>query len=568
MRLLLPVLLALAASAAPDAPAPADAGPKTFVNLTTRGWFTLDPAAAFDAVSFIAVGNVYEPLITFKSAAETDSFVPFLAAEVPTVENGLLSSDRRTYRFPIRKGVLFHEGSTLTPEDVRYSLLRFMLTDVEGGPSGLLLKPVLGVYSTRGADGRIALDFKAASDAVTVDGDHVVVRLAAPDPVFLKVLASQPLVVSKAWAAVHGEWDGSEASWTSFNNRPVEKSALHSRMNGTGPFRLAEADEKDAHLTLARHDLYWRPKAALAEVHLRAEPGRAVRLCKLENGDADAAYFEAADYWDVSTLADVQVVDSAPGAGLGDVLFFTFDVDKGAEGLGPGTPADLFSDKDVRAGTAFALDYERYLRRGLAGRGRRTNAAIPESLLPNQGKPPFRYDLEKARALFKKARGGALWEQGFSVTLTFSPSNASRMALAELVRDGLARVNPKFKVAIRTMPSKALYAEAEAHRLPLFIAGYAADYPDARSFANGMLHGTGYYPKAQRFSDRELDALVEAGSWRAAVKRAHELVPHVTTYEPSRFSAARKSVKGFDNDQNVNNMGVEDYPYFYAYSKE
>lgn len=560
MRLLLAALLALPASAA--------AGPKTFVNLTTRGWFTLDPAAAFDAVSFIAVGNVYEPLIAFKSASETDAFVPFLSAEVPTRENGNLSEDLRTYRFPIRKGVVFHEGSTLTPEDVRYSLLRFMLTDVEGGPSSLLLKPVLGVYSTRGPDGAVTLDFKAASEAVTVDGDHVVVRLAQPDPVFLKVLASQPLVVSKAWAVVHGEWDGSEAAWKAFNNRPVEKSALHARMNGTGPFRLAKADEKDAHLTLTRHGHYWRPKAALEEVHLKAEPGRAVRMCKLENGDADAAYFEAADYWDVEALSDVQVVDSAPGAGLGDVLFFTFDVDKASDGLLDGTPADIFADRDVRAGTAFALDYERYLKRGLAGRGRRTSAAIPESMLPNQGKAPFRYDLEKARALFKGARGGALWEKGFSVTLTFSPSNASRMALAELVRDGLARVNPKFKVVIKTMPSKALYAEAEAHRLPLFIAGYASDYPDARSFANGMLHGSGYYPKAQRFSDPELDGLIEARSWRAAVKRAGELVPHVTTYEPSRFSAARKWVKGFDNDQNVNNMGVEDYPYFYSYSKE
>lgn len=560
MRLLLALLLAAASPSAA-------AGP-TFVNLTTRGWFTLDPAAAFDAVSVIAVGNVYEPLVTFKSASETDVLVPFLASEVPSRENGLLSEDLRTYRFPIRKGVLFHEGSTLTPEDVRYSLLRFMLSDVEGGPSSLLLKPVLGVYSTRGPDGKVALDFKAAAEAVTVDGEHVVVRLAKPDPVFLKVLASLPLVVCKAWAAVHGEWDGSEATWKDFNNRPVEKSAFDRRMNGTGPFRLSAADAKSGHLTLARHDLYWRPKAALAEVQLRAEPGRAVRLCKLENGDADAAYFEAADYWDVSGLADVQIVDSAPGAGLGDVLFFTFAVDPSSDGLLDGTPGDLFADRDVRAGTAFALDYERYLRRGLAGRGRRTSAAIPERLLPSQGKPPFRYDLDRARSHFKKARGGKLWEDGFSVTLTFSPSNSSRMALAEAVRDGLARVNPKFKVAIKAMPSKELYAQAEAHRLPLFIAGYAADYPDARSFAAGMLHGAGYYPKAQRFADAELDALVEKGAWREAVKRAVELVPHVTTYEPSRFTVARKGVKGFDNDHNINNMGVEDYPYFYAYSKE
>ncbi|TPW17461.1 MAG: hypothetical protein FD126_3644 [Elusimicrobia bacterium] len=42
MRLLLAVLLALGAPVSAHA-----SNPKSFVHLTTRGWFTLDPAAAF-----------------------------------------------------------------------------------------------------------------------------------------------------------------------------------------------------------------------------------------------------------------------------------------------------------------------------------------------------------------------------------------------------------------------------------------------------------------------------------------------------------------------------------------
>ena len=49
----------------------------------------------------------------------------------------VLSEDAgRTYAFPIRKGVVFHDGSTMTPEDVRYSLLRFLLMDRSGCPRG------------------------------------------------------------------------------------------------------------------------------------------------------------------------------------------------------------------------------------------------------------------------------------------------------------------------------------------------------------------------------------------------------------------------------------------------
>ena len=40
-------------------------------------------------------------------------------------------------------------GREVTPEDVRYSLMRFMITDRAGGPSALLLEPIAGVPSTR-----------------------------------------------------------------------------------------------------------------------------------------------------------------------------------------------------------------------------------------------------------------------------------------------------------------------------------------------------------------------------------------------------------------------------------
>src|SRR5258708_528377 len=133
-------LLLTALLAAAPGPARAQAvSTGAFVHLTGRRWLTLDPAYAFDAVSVIAVGNVYESLITFKSVHEPDAFAPFLASEVPTAANGLLSADGLTYSFPVRRDVRFHDGSRLTPEDVRYSILRFMLLDSEDGPAALLL---------------------------------------------------------------------------------------------------------------------------------------------------------------------------------------------------------------------------------------------------------------------------------------------------------------------------------------------------------------------------------------------------------------------------------------------
>lgn len=558
--------------------------PDSFVYLTTRSWFTFDPAASFDAVSFIVTGNVYEPLIAFRSVHSSEEFMPFIAEEVPSRENKMISEDGLRYTFPIREGVRFHDGRKLTPEDVRYSLLRFMLSDLEGGPSALLLKPVLGVYSTR-TDGRITLDFEQASTAVRVEEEQVVVTLAAPDTTFLKVLASLPIIVSQSWAVEKGEWDGTEKTWKKFNNRPVERSAFHQKINGTGPFRLAKAGVRKNELLLERHDKYWRPPAGLERVFLRVVPKTAVRLMMLENGDADAGYFEDRDFTEVQMLDGVKIIDNLPLSSLGEVLFFTFAADKASKFLGSGkldgkgVPPDFFADLRVREGFAHAIDYQAYFKRGLGMRGRRAAGPIPPRLLPDQGRAKRSFNLKKAESALRKAHGGRLWKKGFSLPLVYSTSNANRVVLAELLKAGLKKINPKFKILLSPMSSRALYSEAEAHRLPLFIAGYYSDYPDPHSFAFGMLHSAGYYPKAQRYSNPEIDRMIDeaAGTldpekrakiYRKASGLAAKDLAQIYTYWPERFTAGRDWVVGLDLPHNISNLNLNNFPYFYAFSKK
>lgn len=559
--------------------------PGSLVHLTTRSWFTFDPAAAFDAVSFIVTGNVYESLITYRDMKDPDALIPFLASEVPSRENKLVSENGLVYRFPVRQGVKFHSGESLTPEDIRYSLLRFMLHDIEGGPSALLLRPILGVYTTRDGKGNPIIDFEAAAKAVVVDGDAVVVTLKKPDATFLKALAALPIVVSKKWSVKNGEWDGSEKTWMRYNNRPLGESFYHANANGTGPFKVKRADRAKGDLLLARHNEYWRKPAALEDIMMRVVPSKALRLWMLENGDADTSYFEDRDYMEAKELMDVQVAEQGVYASLGEVLFFGFRVDSRSTRIGSGkfdgkgVPTDFFSDINIRKGFAHALDYKGYFRRGLGMRGKRAAGAIPDFLMEGQKPSRMKMSIRKARKYFKKAFDGKAWENGFTVTLAYSPSNASRIVLARLLKANLEKINPKFKLEIRPLKSSELYDEAERHRLPLFIAGYYADYPDAHSFAFGMLHSSGYYPKAQRYSNSEIDALVETAAatpdrekryavYREIVKKAEADLPQVYTYQPARFSAGRLWVQGLGNDENVNNLRLNNFPYFYALSKQ
>jgi peptide/nickel transport system substrate-binding protein len=107
---------------------------------------SLDPYFQYDITSNEPVKNVYENLLAWEGESVTE-YKPHLATQVPSQENGLISADGRVYTFPIRKNVKFHNGNSLTPEDVEYTYERAMIFDRAGGPSWMILEPLTG-YST------------------------------------------------------------------------------------------------------------------------------------------------------------------------------------------------------------------------------------------------------------------------------------------------------------------------------------------------------------------------------------------------------------------------------------
>ena len=92
---------------------------------------TLDPALDYETAGGELVMQVYDTLVTYNKDNPVE-FVPQLATEVPTLDNGGISADGTTYTFKIRQGVKFHDGSDLTPEDVAYTFQRNLL---QGGPA-------------------------------------------------------------------------------------------------------------------------------------------------------------------------------------------------------------------------------------------------------------------------------------------------------------------------------------------------------------------------------------------------------------------------------------------------
>jgi len=538
--------------------------PDTLVYLTLGDPESLDPAYAYDVSSSAIVWpTVYETLITYNGSS-TSRFIPVLATQVPSLTNGLISKDGLTYTFPIRKGVKFHDGSTMTPEDVRYSLLRFMLLDRDGGPSALLLTPLLGRDSTRDK-GKIVVTYEQVAKAVTVNGSNVVFHLAHPFGAFLTVVAAWTSVMPKAWAAAHGDWDGGPATWQKYNNPKQQDRYAFDHMNGTGPFKLQQWDRQAKQVVLVRNDSYWRKPARLARVVIRDVEEFTARRLALEQGDADIIDVTRPDQSKVMGMQGVTIRDDLPMLVVQMILFnqkinTEGNPDVGSGKLdGNGIPPDFFADIHVRRAFAYAFDYGTYIRDAYRGKAIQPNGPIVQGLLgydPTLPKYPFSRD--KAIAEFKEAWGGKLWDTGFKFTQIYNTGNVARQIGARIIKDMVESLNPKFRIDIRDIPFSSLMQVTlpSQRKATIFALGWQADYADPDDFAQPLLASNGDDPKRIGYSNPEVDRLIKEASstvdpakratlYKQITKLAYDDVPIIFAAQPTAFMVMRSWVHGW-----------------------
>ncbi|MBI3299426.1 MAG: ABC transporter substrate-binding protein [Elusimicrobia bacterium] len=550
-------------------------GEKLFTYATTGEVTSLDPVFPYDGDSQGLLFNVYETLIAFEGASN-ERLIPKLSLQVPSRENGLISKDGRTYRFPIRKDVTFHDGKVLTPEDVRYSLLRFMLVDRDGGPSSLLLEPILGLSSTR-KDGKLVVDFAEAAKAVAVRGDEVVVTLKRPFAPFLAIMARWSYVMNRAWAKEKGDWDGTAAGWEKFNNPKAEDTKFFAEGNGTGPFMVERWDRSGRRVILKRHDGYWRGPAKFERVVQTAIPEFATRKLLLQGGDADIIAVPRPFLTQLEGMKGVVILDGLPRLLSDPALFFTMSInaqgnpDLGSGKLdGDGIPPDFFADKEVRRAFAHSFDYDAFIKDVFRGKAKRAVSAVPPGIPGFDGRvPSYSHDLKEAEAILRKVRGGAVWEKGFRFTLTYNTGGDVRLAACQILKKNVEALNPKFRIDLRGVDWAAFLDRAQRGVMPMWARGWTADFPDAHNFVFPFYHRDGRYAKVQGFKDAQLDAWIDqavgetdpakrAALYSKIARRAYDEVPSILTAHPPGVYAMRDDVQGFYDNAVL--MGVDFYP--------
>jgi peptide/nickel transport system substrate-binding protein len=167
-----------------------------------------------------------------------------------------VSADGKTVTFRLRDGVLFHNGSTLTAEDVVYSLER-------------IRKPPAGIVSVRkGMLGNVASI--QAQNARTV-----VITLNEPQADF-------PSLVSNPFNVIYPKKVAEPLD--------AQGQGMKRQIVGTGPFQLTQAIDGQIY-ELTRFEKYFGRAAYLDKIQFFPIKGEIERGVALQGGRIDASFF-------------------------------------------------------------------------------------------------------------------------------------------------------------------------------------------------------------------------------------------------------------------------------------
>lgn len=310
-------------------------GMERLVIANEGGVLGFDPHRQDEAVTVSVMANVYQGLVAFDPNLKI----------VPALATGYSNPDDLTWRFHLRPGVRFHDGRTMTADDVASSLVRAWRD------TGSVFRGMLS----------------SISHVRIVDAATVEIATSRPQPTMINIL-TQLAVIPRG-----GEPDSS----------PV----------GTGPYRFVRA-LPDQGVLLERFDGYWGdpPRFGLAEFrNIHDEEDRARALARGEI-DFDASVSEGQR----SLLDSAKAVELLvwPSASVG-VLGFS---------LAGRISENPVADHRVRLAISLAVDRERLSREAYHGFTQPAWQIVPPTVIGyDPDLPKLARDPARARALLRRA---------------------------------------------------------------------------------------------------------------------------------------------------------------------
>ncbi len=440
-----------------------------------------DPHVTSDDADRLSILHaLFEPLVI---RGEGGAFRPCLAAR------WTLSDDACTWTFYLCEGVVFHDGTACTSEDVAASLTRIRDGNV-GGELG-----TTGVFAGY-----------LAGSVIAVDGAYTV-TLTTPAPAadLLDLLVDIPILPRHS----------------------IER--LPDAFIGTGPYRLAA--QTGGEVRLVRFDTYRmggdRPELVVWQGI--AEPQE--RLGRLLAGEADVATaLPPSARQAVAAAPDLRFVPAQTGV----CATFMCNLLRGP-----------CTHRAFRQALNYALDVPALIREVTGGAGiPLTGPLTPHHFGFDPGAPGYRYDPSRARALFDETGTHALT---LDVPATL-PDEA--VALAERMAVSYRDVGIETRIVVHhDRPAYAGRVKASAiHDAACFDSSPLSTFRVFREKFHSGVRGPwwlGYdNPRVNRLLDAAcatIDTEKRQGLYRRAYRLVSEDAPWIFLYSPVRYHGGRRS---------------------------
>lgn len=311
-------------------------------------------------------------------------------------ERWTIEDDGRTYRFSLRPGVRWHDGTPFTAADVKFTFEEALLK-----------------YHART---RAALE-RLVDRIETPDDLTVVIRLRRPyGPLLQRLDVVEASIIPRHQYAGHDLLSGEPT------RRPI----------GTGPFRFVRYAPGDR-IELERNRDYFRDGLPLLDrIVFRVLPNPATSVAALESGDVDfLSNVPGADIPRLRARADIAVVPSTGASGgslCQDVLI-------------PNHARPPFNDLRVRRAVAHAIDRRFIVDRVYFGQGQPATGPISHLLAwaYTADVRQYRHDPAAAQALLDDA-GLPVRGDGERFHVTFTHSN-NHQRLAQVLREQLKAID-------------------------------------------------------------------------------------------------------------------------------
>jgi oligopeptide transport system substrate-binding protein len=419
---------------------------------------SFDPALARDYSSAFFARQMFRGLVHLDADLQPQ---PELAGRIEISPDGL------TYRFTLRDGAAFHDGTPIAARHVVGSLTRALDPDTAGGRLALLAGPsYLGDIA--GAREVIENRSDTLSGVTEIDERTIEIQLDRPRATFLMKLAAAPgAIVDIDQASANPDW------WR--------------QPNGSGPFMMAEWTPGEL-LVLSPFNSFVAGVPVLQRVEIRLGPSAANAFNLYQSGQIDLT--------GVPVTAVDRVLD--PGEGISGELSIVpvFSISF----IAFRTDTEPIDDPAVREALIRAFPRQQLVDVTFNGTKLPAEGLLPPGLLerdwPVTG---TEYDLDAAREVLARSRYPL---DDFPPIRIYGASPFA----AETLRDTIAETLG-LEIQVISLEWPEFAAALVQEPMPAYEFTWIADYPDPETFL-WSLFGSDSPDNYTGYANAEFDALL------------------------------------------------------------